>query len=328
MRLFLSIISSFLQAAYGGVHIESNSVEIGGCIDSIKNEIVSCAMFKEDCDDPSSGQIRYLTAREFSNQFKKCSTGQVILGHCFAWETGKRADCAFGEDSCENGERFTGRNYGGCSVEGTILGNNYVPTQYGGCKNRQTQSIICALTKEDCILFEEEWITPSAVEEEREGGCRCHDVQVGMCSNKGGFGSTETKCAMASYECEPYSQDFFSAREVLADPLVDCRLCAYDAVLTSEGGDSHSHKSINDDELKKEIEDEAHEFKNGEISGLGIGILLTAMLIFIIGFLAYVLKTDRIGGTGPPKHPNFSGRKNGHTFTKVAQDIPDIPALS
>jgi len=310
-----------------------DSVEVGGCFDSVKNEIVGCAMFKEDCDYPSSGQISYKTAGEFSIHFEKCSTSQVILGHCFETGTGERADCAFGVDSCEIGERFTGRNYGGCSVEGMVLGNNFVPTQYGGCRNSQTQNIICALTKEDCIPNEEEWMTPSAVEIEREGGCRCHDVPVGMCNNKDGFGSTIDKCAMAPYECEPYSQEFVSARESLVNPLLDCRLCAYDTALTS--GVEYSQKAGNDAELKELIEDEENKFEDGEIYGLAIGTLTTIMFIlpFILVtlFLAYVLRSDRVGGTGPPKHPNFSNKKNGSTFVKLSQqpyNVYNVPAIS
>jgi len=148
-----------------------------------------------------------------------------------------------------------------------------------------------------------------------------------MCRDKSNFGSTVAKCAMAPYECEPYSQDFFSAREVLVNPLSDCRLCAYDVALTS-GVDNQNPKDAAS-LLEKEFKKEEHEFHNGEVSGLAIGSLLTLMLILIIGFLAYVLRSDKAGTAGPQKHANFGGKSNGPAFVKVAQEpIADVPAIS
>merc|ERR1739848_503457 len=105
------------------------------------------------------------------------------------------------KDSCEDPTDFDPPSSdNNCNVEGLMLDDAIVPTQYGGCKDGTTNEIVCVISPDDC-LYTEAWITPSVVEAELIGGCRCHDVRVGLCKGTFEYNRNTYACAISTDDC-------------------------------------------------------------------------------------------------------------------------------
>jgi len=271
------LISTFSRSVNSEVTPILKTVDVGGCVDEIQNTVIFCAAFETDCE--AYDNLRFKTSHELADaDLGECTTEDIPLGTCNS--TGK---CAITKDSCSDPNDYVSAdiNYGACNAEGNSFNYEFIPTQYGGCKDGETNEIICALTPTDCT-DREAWLPASAVEKELEGGCRCHDVKVGLC--KGNFHDSNIyKCAIASDNCDRLVQNFSTAREVIDQPLRDCRLCPYHETLVG----SHSNsKNINAKKIEK---GKGLLISNGALAGIVIGSVVA--LFATVALIYYKKKT-------------------------------------
>jgi len=254
------------------------SVEVGGCANEM-DELVFCAAFEEECDQYDNLQFETSThLREFYDN-TVCSTEEIPLGTCKS--TGK---CAITKDSCLDPTDFIPPNSNSiCNANGSTMNGNFFATRYGGCKEGLTNEIICAVRPEDCT-FAEAWIPPSVVEKELKGGCRCHDVQVGVCT--GNWWEKDLyKCAISEDDCDRQVPEFQSAREVMNQLFKDCRLCPYDERLV--GGSLSASDSTSSTSTK------AKKINNGSTLSTGAlsGVVVASVIVMVGVFLSVYVKT-------------------------------------
>jgi len=218
----LLIVAIWIHSNDSQLTAELRSVLVGGCYDIVSVTLINCAAVEEECESKSG--IRFKSARELTELGDlKCSTNEIPLGTC-----GISGDCAITKDSCFDPAEFMPPTIGGeCNAEGKSLNGVFSPTQYGACRDGTTGEITCVLTPEDCT-DREAWIPASVASELRNGGCRCHDVLVGVCKDGPNINPMLSDCAISADDCHPLVQTFGTARDVEDHALLDCRLCPYD----------------------------------------------------------------------------------------------------
>jgi len=284
LRPFLQIAAALfcIEIAHAVViSPDSKAARIGGCV--VNDKLIHCAAIAVECEEQKSrlGELSwkdepmtYKSATELAKLGLECTTDNLRVGTC------SEGECAITEDSCSNPAGYESpKNYGNCNAEGVLLNGIYVPTQYGGCKHRVTNAIVCTLTPDDCTV-NEDWIPASDVEREVKGGCLCNDVRVGFCSTGNMLTSI---CSISADDCDPFLQIFFSARDndgKYRPSLVDCRLCP----MGPSEQDVSSH-NISDD-IKIIEEKEADALHTGEIVGIVLGSLLTVFFA-VVGLFMY-----------------------------------------
>jgi len=240
---------------------------------------------------------------------EECTTDTLPVGTCAS--TGV---CAVTKELCRTAEDFKApRPFGKCNAEGYFQNAGFVPTLYGGCKNRVSGDIVCVLTPEDCLAEEEDWVSASDVTIYQTDSCRCNDVTVGFCAS----GNVLTSfCAISKDDCNPFTQTFNSARSDKMR-MKECRLCPAmgsseqnkgtttppNGPKTNIQGDIDSIQG-NIDMINKK---EAGALHAGEIVGIVLGGLMTAF-IAIIGIFIW--------------HSNAAVEEYLHLEKKV--DVPEI----
>merc|ERR1719469_810247 len=224
----LLIVAIWILSINSQLTAELRSVLVGGCYDVVNKTLIRCAAVEEECENESG--IRFKTAHELTELGDfKCSTSEIPLGTC-----GISGECAITKDSCVDPADFKlPVTDGECNAEGKLLNGVFSPTQYGACKDGTTGEIICVLTPKDCT-DREAWIPANTVREMRNGGCRCHDVRVGVCKDGPNINPMLSDCAISVDDCHPLVQSFGTARNVEDHALLDCRLCPYDITLVGE----------------------------------------------------------------------------------------------
>jgi len=273
LQLLLSIaalLSQFVQADL--ISPALRAAKIGGCVDEVDDEFVQCAVAAYECE-LLDGFTTFKSAIELAHfRLDECTTDNLPVGTCES-----EGKCAVTEDSCRSLADFRPpQPFSKCNAEGTFQNGVYVPTQYGGCKHRETGAIECVLSPGDCTT-KESWIPAYAVELEREGGCNCHDIKVGSCM----VGNDFTNCAISPDDCV-FTKTFSPARQGrINDPGVDCRFCSFD----------FNFSPANDDmELKDEVEmineKESDALYAGEIVGIILGGL-TTLTFLVMGFFLW-----------------------------------------
>eukprot|EP00555_Chaetoceros_dichaeta_P008787 CAMPEP_0198265804 /NCGR_PEP_ID=MMETSP1447-20131203/24750_1 /TAXON_ID=420782 /ORGANISM="Chaetoceros dichaeta, Strain CCMP1751" /LENGTH=298 /DNA_ID=CAMNT_0043955499 /DNA_START=62 /DNA_END=955 /DNA_ORIENTATION=- len=264
------------------------AAKIGGCVD-FDNTLIHCAATAIECESDDTTEqsaasfdnehsMEYKSANELRTGDHDCTTDTLPVGTCES--TGL---CAVTKESCRTDADFRApRPYGKCNAEGYLQNAAFVPTLYGGCKNRKTGDIVCVLTPEDC-LTEEDWVFASDVKLYQQKSCRCHDVKVGLCAS----GNVLTSdCAISRDDCDPFIQTFNSARYDRVSTNVDCRLCPMLSSEQNEGGssttppDSGPNTNFQDD-IDMINEKEAGALHAGEIVGIVLGSLITAFFALI-----------------------------------------------
>jgi len=208
---------------------ELKFVSVGGCYDVKNDRLIHCAALKEECE--ASNQIRFKSALDLQDLGDdECTTSNLPVGVCLS--TGQ---CAITQDSCDDTSDFSriDPENRGCNAEGIKMNNKTIPTQYGACVHGATEEIICVLTPDDCS-DREAWIPAKVAEQKKRGGCRCHDVKVGVCKDGPSINPMLSTCAISADDCHPLVQTFSTARNVIDHALLDCRLCPYDENLTSD----------------------------------------------------------------------------------------------
>jgi hypothetical protein len=230
MAPHLSIAFAFLHCVtvHAQLTAEKRAVSVGGCYDLSKDQLLYCAAVDEECD----AGIRFRNANELKKLgVLECNTDNLPLGICKS--TGQ---CAITKDSCDDPDEFTREDIynTGCDAEGTTSNNeNFVPTQYGACVDGTTSVVTCVLTPSDCTE-KEAWVSANVAKTKKNGGCKCHDVKVGVCIDGPDIDPMLSQCAVSLDDCNPLVQSFGTARNVIDHALLDCRLCPYDESLTSK----------------------------------------------------------------------------------------------
>lgn len=266
----LTTFVTFSQSVNSAVTPDVRTVEVGGCVDVLIDELLYCAAIGDECSEDYN--IRFRTSDELKQLLNaKCTTEDIPLGTCRS--TG---NCVITKDSCVDPTDFIEPDVNGsCNAEGSSINGDFVPTQYGGCKDGTTGEIVCVLAPEEC-LEREAWIPPSVVEENLIGGCRCHDVRVGLCSGSQHHGY-EFKCAISADDCNYLTQGFQTAREVMDQPFKDCRLCPYQENLIG-GGQSKAKPS------KAKTSNAMHK---GAITGIIVSCVSITLLVVVMVVFYY-----------------------------------------
>lgn len=231
--LSIAYAFSLYITANAALSPELRSVSVGGCYDFQNEILVQCAALEEECDQTSG--LKFRTAKELKALGDhECTTKKLPVGICKS--TGQ---CAITKDSCDDVDDFSSKdlNNAGCNAEGIIKNQRFVPTQYGACIHGTTNEITCVLTPADCSE-KEAWISANAAKDRKNGGCRCHDVKVGVCLNGPYIDPMLSQCSISMDDCNPLVQSFGTARSVADHALLDCRLCPYDEALTDEQDES------------------------------------------------------------------------------------------
>jgi len=279
---FLSIVAICSDTVSSDlVPVRLKSALIGGCYDVVDDELVHCAAVEEECEKIS--KIRFKTANELTELGNyKCSTDKLPLGTCES--TGQ---CAITKDSCAYPNDFRSPSVisGECNAEGRFVDGDFVPTQYGACKDGTTEEITCVLTPADCSE-REAWISANTVRKFRNGGCKCHDVRIGVCKDGPNLNQMLSDCAISVDDCHPLMQTFGTARDVIDHTLMDCRLCPYGENLVADSGDAPLEDDNIDtlDEREKIKKDQQNVLKKAERDALTrgekAGIIIGATTVF------------------------------------------------
>ena len=251
----LSIAFAFLHCVtvHAQLTVQKRAVSVGGCYDMSKDQLLYCAAVDEECDQG----IRFRNANELKNLgVLECNTDNLPLGICKS--TGQ---CAITKDSCDDPDEFTREDLSntGCDAEGTTSNNeNFVPTQYGACVDGTTGVVTCVLTPSDCTQTEA-WISANVAKTKKYGGCKCHDVNVGVCIDGPEIDPTSSQCAVSLDDCNLLVQSFGTARNVIDHALLDCRLCPYDESLTSKEDEPLITDSPNESTQESLVTDSPNE---------------------------------------------------------------------
>lgn len=91
------------------------------------------------------------------------------------------------------------------------------------------------------------------------GGCKCHDVNVGVCIDGPEIDPTSSQCAVSLDDCNLLVQSFGTARNVIDHALLDCRLCPYDESLTSKEDEPPITDSPNESTQEPLVTDSPNE---------------------------------------------------------------------
>lgn len=281
------VIAVFIHSVDFGlsqISAEVRSVGIGGCYDSTYGVFVHCAAVEEECED--SARIRFKTANELTELgiIGKCTTMNLPLGTC-----ANTGECAITKDSCDDPNEFVPPEpvSGRCNAEGSYSNGNFIPTQYGACKDGTTGEIICALTPDDCDVTEA-WIPASVALLKKNGGCRCDDVRVGVCNDGPYIDPMLSQCAISPDDCHPLVQTFDTARNVIDHALLDCRLCLPNKpkqeILDTELAELESKKANDDAEEIKLEKAEESTLSRGGMTGIIVGVscLLVTLTIVVL----------------------------------------------
>jgi len=208
-------------------------MSIGGCFDMTTETVLQCAAFEEECEMfwPRDS-MRYMSALDLKPYGYSCDASSIPLGKCNS--TGQ---CAITKYSCDDPNDFVLSELKSeeCNAEGSFISStvssstsSFVHTQYGGCLHGTTGEIKCALRPEDCSDMEA-WISAdTALQKKRPGGCKCHDVMVGVCMDGPTIvhlnPMTDT-CAISADDCKFHHSYWASMQDVSEHPRLDCRLC-------------------------------------------------------------------------------------------------------
>lgn len=296
MTPLFSITYAFLLCITANATLspELRSVSVGGCYDLNNDILVRCAALEEEC--PHSSGLKFRTAEELKSLGDhECTTKDLPLGICKS--TGQ---CAITKDSCDDIDDFSSQdlNNAGCNAEGIITNQRFIPTQYGACIHGTTNEITCVLTPADCT-DNEAWIPANVAKDRKDGGCKCHDVRVGVCINGPYIDPMNDQCSISADDCNHLVQSFGSARNVVDHALLDCRLCPYDKDLTTAEqdeslGDSEDAENtdVSSPETDPEpVKSEKRGFSSGKI--ITLTIFITVCVVSISLFVAFSLHKKR-----------------------------------
>jgi len=254
------------------------AARVGGCHNVIDDKFIQCAAVEDECEEISGAHFKRADELEELGNFE-CSTEKLDLGSCEGTK-----QCAITKDSCADPNDFRSPSASNlsCNAEGRFLNGDFIPTQYGACKDGTTGEITCAITPAEC-LTKEVWLPASVVAKERLGGCRCSDIRIGVCKDSSMINVMLSTCAISADDCPPQVQTFGTARNAVDHALLDCRLCPNVGRPISDSNDSVDKLSPDQQAMVKKAEEDA--LSHGELAGIIIGGAF--MFILMVFFLSY-----------------------------------------
>jgi len=158
----------------------SSAIPIGGCYDTTRDVLISCAKDPNFCtslnSQDDSTNISYKTNAQLQNlqgyMNMECTTDQLPVGTCHTRDSEMaistlatifvNRECAYDVYSCDTTKNkfIDSESFFGCNVHGMFYDGFYVPTQYGSCQNLyDTSKQMCARTPSDCNS-NDKWLTP------------------------------------------------------------------------------------------------------------------------------------------------------------------------
>jgi len=197
-------------------------LDMGACYNS---GFKSCALYPEECN--TSAGDTFSAHDQSSYTMSMCNPNDYKIGRCE-----KENTCALRADDCAEDKSVS--NFRNEDDYCTHQRDKSIPwdvdapsfTQFGSCKNIETNAHFCIYSPEDCDLSGKEVYATPAETKSAGVDCDCSQVHVTGCKTD----SNRVMCAVNPASCNPTYMYKLTPLEQRADresgvDQLDCRLC-------------------------------------------------------------------------------------------------------